>query len=86
MEGVATVAIGGIGSDVPDFFFDCNNTNNNGSGIQWSRVGGLEISTVPATSGLSLQLENVDYPDLDVYICTDTYSGESLELNITVSK
>ncbi len=87
VEGVATVSIGGTGPNLLDFFFDCNNTNNNGAGIQWNRVGGLQISTEPGTySGLRLQLENVDYPDLGVYVCTDTTTGELLELNITISK
>ncbi len=82
VDGVATVEIGG--ATLPDYFFDCNNTNNNGSGIRWSRQAGSEISTEPGThSGLRLLLENVVNGDLDVYTCTDTLTGDSLNLNIT---
>ncbi len=82
VEGVATVSIGG--QNLPDFVFDCNNTKSNGSGIQWSRQGGSEISTQPGTNtGLRLLFENLEHDDLDVYTCTDTFTGESVSLNIT---
>ncbi len=72
------------GENLPDFVFDCNNTNNNGLGIQWSRQVGSKIFTQRGTyTGQRILLENIEHDDLDVYTCTDTFTGNSLSINIT---
>ena len=86
VEGVATVEIGSGGAS-PSFFFDCNTTANDGSGIVWTReVVPIDFMQTEVNNGRRLEFGMPDPEDLGVYICTDQTTNEQVSLNITSSK
>ena len=88
--GVATVELGGDPASRPTYFFDCKTNLNNGSGITWTRMSTdntFEIESIPdGSAGKRLDAADINYEHLDVYTCSDRYSGESVSLNITGCK
>jgi len=86
VAGVATVELGGL--NPPTYFFDCNSTINNGSGITWSRLGGAQIrfSVREVGNGKRLDAGVFQYEDLGEYLCLDQRTNNQLILNITDSK
>ena len=71
--GIATVE---LNADVT-YYFDCITDQNNGSGLVWARRNShhrFEVDFIPNGSpGKRLWMVNVEYRDLDVYICSDGY-------------
>ena len=87
MEGVATVQIGG--ESAPIYYLDCirSQTNVTREGLQWTRETG-QLSPMftiddTITHAQRLQMNNVQHSDLDVYVCTDTNTGDFVKLNVT---
>ena len=85
MEGVATVQIGG--ESVPVYYLDCIRSNATREGLTWTRETG-QLSPMftfddSITHALRLQMANVQHSDLDVYVCTDTNTGDFVRLNVT---
>ena len=84
MEGVATVQIGG-----PFYYLDCirSQTNVTREGLNWTReTGQLNLMFTIDDSimhALRLRMKNVQHSDLDVYVCTDTNTGDFVKLNVT---
>ena len=89
VEGVATVQL--AGNTPPSYFFDCNTTGSDSSGLVWSRQSGALNSAFTierTTRRVRLNAVGLSYSDLDVYLCTDTNAAgsPSVSLNITASK
>ena len=86
VEGVATVELGG--ANPPTYYFDCNSTVNDGSGITWSRLGGAQIrfSVSEVGNGKRMDARDFRYEDLGEYSCRDQRTNNELILNITDSK
>jgi len=86
VAGVATVELGG--ANPPTYYFDCNSTVNDGSGITWSRLGGAQIrfSIDNIANGKRLDASSFRYEDLGEYSCRDQRTNNELILNITDSK
>ena len=89
--GIATVELGGSHTNRPNFYFDCTTDLNNGSGITWSRMSGdirFELSaTTNGPPGMRMSLDRIDeFPDFDVYTCSDLYSDDVVSINITARK
>ena len=82
--GIATVELNaGI-----TYYFDCITDRNNGSGLVWVRQNShhrFEVESIPNGSpGKRLWMVNVEFRDLDVYICSDGYYIEDVMfINIT---
>ena len=74
----------------PSYFFDCVTDRNNGSGLRWTRLSSPHSFTVNAipdnVPGIRMDVGGIDYPDLDVYICSDRYSDDVVKLNVTDRK
>ena len=85
--GIATVELDGDPTSRPTYFFDCKTNLNNGSGITWTRMSTDNTFRVvnidDGSAGKRLDATDIDYAELDVYTCSDQYSGESVSLNIT---
>ena len=85
--GIATVELGGNDASRPTYFFECITTRNNGSGITWTRLSAqnpFEVVDIPSGSaGKRLEAGRIDYPDLDIYTCSDQYSNDVASINIT---
>ena len=71
----------------PTYFFDCNTTENNGTGITWTRQSGelhFRVEAIPSrTNGKRLTASGIAANDLGTYICLDTYSNTRVSINIT---
>jgi len=87
-EGVATVQVGGDSTLI--YYFACSSTDTtNGMDLVWSRMGGtFGAGTAQEVDGATqrLNFDTVSNSHLGVYICTDTTTGEYVELNITSGK
>ena len=87
MEGVATVQIGG--ESPPLYYLDCirSQTNATREGLTWTReTGQLSLMFTfddSITHARRLQMKSVQHSDLDVYVCTDTNTGDFVRLNVT---
>ena len=85
MEGVATVQI--EGESVPVYYLDCIRSNATREGLNWTReTGQLSLMFTiddTITNALRLQMNNVQHSDLGVYVCTDTNTGDFVQLNVT---
>ena len=83
--GIATVELGGDSQTT--YYFDCITNSNNGSGIRWDRmstVNRFRVIDIPDGSpGKRLDTADINYPDLDTYICSDRYSNDVASVNIT---
>ena len=86
VAGVSTVELGG--TNPPTYYFDCNSTVNDGSGITWSRLGGAQIrfSISEIDNGKRMDVGVFRYEDLGEYSCRDQRTNNELILNITDSK
>lgn len=88
--GIATVELGGNPAGRPTYFFDCITTRNNGSGIMWERMSTphqFDVGPIPdGSAGKRLNAGGIDYPDLDIYTCSDQYSDDVISVNITACK
>ncbi len=88
--GIATVELGGDPASQPTYFFDCVTTRNNGSGIRWERLSAsnsFDVGDIPdGSAGKRLNARRIDYPDLDIYICSDRFSDDNISVNITACK
>lgn len=88
--GIATVELGGLSTSQPTYYFDCITNSNNGSGIRWDRTSTLnrfQVIDIPDGSpGKRLDTADINYPDLDIYICSDRYSNDVASVNITASE
>jgi hypothetical protein len=86
------VELGGDPASQPTYFFDCITTRNNGSGIMWERLSApneLNVGDIPeglGVAGKRLNAGGIDYPDLDIYICSDQFSDDVISVNITACK
>lgn len=82
--GIATVELNeGIA-----YYFDCITDRNNGTGLVWARQSShhrFEVNLIPNGSpGKRLWMVDVEYHDLDVYICSDGYYIDDVVfINIT---
>ena len=80
MEGVATVQVGR--EFAPVYYFDCirSQTNATREGLTWTReTGQLSLMFTiddSITHALRLKINNVQHSDLNVYVCTDTNTGD----------
>ena len=85
VEGVATVQI--EGESVPVYYLDCIRSNATREGLNWTReTGQLSLMFTiddTITNALRLQMNNVQHSDLGVYVCTDTNTGDFVQLNVT---
>ena len=73
----------------PTYFFDCNTTANNGSGITW--LGPLpplfRVESIPTSSnGKRLSVAGITSDDLGVYTCLDSYTNTTTSVNITMGE
>ena len=88
--GIATVELGGLPSSRPTYFFECITTRSNGSGIMWERLSTphrFGVVNIPdGSAGKRLNVGGIDYPDLDIYICSDRFSDDVASVNITACK
>ena len=88
--GIATVELGGTPASRPTYFFECITNLNNGSGVRWTRMttqNRFEEEDIPDGSpGKRLSAGGIDYPDLDIYTCSDQYSDDVISINITACK
>ena len=79
--------LGGNAASRPAYYFDCITNLNNGSGIRWSRMNAqnrFHVVDIPdSSSGMRLDVAGIDYPDLDVYTCSDQYSDDIAFVTIT---
>ena len=85
--GIATVELGGNAASQPTYYFDCISSVNNGSGIRWDRMSAqhpFQLIDIPDGSpGKRLDVAGFNYPDLDIYTCSDRYSNDVTSVNIT---
>ena len=85
--GIATVELGGSAASRPTYYFDCITDLNNGSGIRWTRMSiqlRFDVESIPDGSlGKRLNVGGLDFPDLDIYTCSDQYSDDVASINIT---
>ena len=85
--GIATVELGGNPASRPTYYFDCISDQNNGSGLSWTRLSAQHdfvFEAIPdGRPGIRLGVGNIDYPDLDIYTCSDRYSSDTVSVNIT---
>ena len=83
--GIATVELGG--DQQITYYFDCVTDLNNGSGIRWARRNDQNrfvFDSIPDESpGKRLRASGIGHSDLDVYICSDEFSGDHSSINIT---
>ena len=88
--GLATIELGGDAASQPTYFFDCVTDRNNGSGLRWTRSSfphSFEVDATPdGVPGIRMDVGGIDYPDLDIYICSDQFSDDVARLNITDRK
>ena len=93
VEGVAVLNLGG---PVISQFFDCHTANGMPADLVWSRNGGTQRFPTGVTEVVldgeivrNLRMDMapagapVGYPDVDIYTCSDTGTGESASVNIT---
>ena len=76
-------------STPPGYFFDCNTTANDGTRITWRKMNGryrFRTENPVVGNGLRLNAGDIGYSDLDVYICEDNATRESVMLNITAGE
>ena len=85
--GIATVELGGSAASRPTYYFECITNKNNGSGIRWTRMSAqlrFDVEDIPDGSpGKRLNVGGIDYPDLDIYTCSDEHSDDVTSVNIT---
>ena len=85
--GIATVELGGSAASRPTYYFECITNKNNGSGIRWTKMSTqlrFDVEDIPDGSpGKRLNVEGIDYPDLDIYTCSDERSDDVTSVNIT---
>ena len=86
--GLVSIELEAGSSDArPTYFFDCNTTFNNGSGITWPYNGDaprFRIEPIPSsTNGKRLSASGITESDLGVYNCLDTYTNINVSINIT---
>ena len=84
VEGLVTVLIGG--SNPRSFVLDCTTDQANSGNLVWTRVGS---STVPFDvqalgNGTRLDMASITYSHLGDYRCSNTVTGESRTINITI--
>ena len=84
IEGLATYEYEGSFPQV--YYFDCTSTINNGLGLSWSKIGGLTKSQNSITNGIRLLFSSPTQNDAGIYICSDSASSDSVQLNITTGK
>ena len=89
VEGVASVQVGGGPSLT--YYIECSCPEVNCTeGLTWSRESGqinplfTQDNEIP--SALRLRMAGALYTDLDVYVCTDTNTGEVVRLNVTTGE
>ena len=93
VEGVAVLNLGG---PIISHFFDCHTDIGAPEDLVWTREGGTQrFPTSLATLVLDGELHTIlrmdlapsgapaGYPDVDIYTCSDTETGESTSVNIT---
>ncbi len=92
-DGVVPVEVEGVtvlnlGSSIIHYF-DCISTNGV-TNLVWERDGGAVRFPLEVRNNNELRLnmapdnaDPVDYPDLDVYTCRDTATGDRKSINIT---
>lgn len=86
--GLASVELEADSSGTrPTYFFDCNTTLNNGTGITWPYNGEnprFRIEPIPSsTNGKRFSTSDIRVSDLGVYTCLDTYTNTNVSINIT---
>ena len=85
MEGVATVQVGGTSTTV--FYIECSRPNATKDGLTWSRENGqinpMFVQDNQITNALRLRMAGAQHSDLDVYVCTDTITGDMVQLKVT---
>lgn len=85
--GIATVELDGDPASSLTYYFDCITTQNNGSGLMWTKMrtqNRFEVQTIPDGSpGKRLNASGIGYHDLDAYVCSDTTSNDVASINIT---
>ncbi len=86
IEGVAALDLGG--TTQINQYFDCISTNGV-TNLVWERDGGaVRFPSQVRDNELRLNMapdnaDPVDYPDLDVYTCRDTVTGDRKSINVT---
>ena len=73
----------------PTYFFDCNTTLNNGTGITWIEPlpSAFRVVDIPTSSnGKRLSIAGITSNDLGVYTCLDNYSNTTASVNITMGE
>ena len=85
--GLASIELEADLSIQPTYFFDCNTTLNNGSGITWLYNGDaprFRVAAIPtSTNGKRLSASGITESDLGLYNCLDTYTNTNVSINIT---
>ena len=86
--GLASIELeAGPSGNRPTYFFDCNTTLNNGTGITWPYNGDaprFRVEPIPTSSnGKRLSTSGITVSDLGVYTCLDTYTNTNVSINIT---
>ena len=85
--GIATVELSGLSTSQPTYYFDCVTNSNNGSSIRRDRMSTLNrfrvIDIPDGSPGKRLDTADINYPDLDTYVCSDQYSNDVSSVNIT---
>ena len=70
----------------PTYYFVCNTTLNNGTGITWTRDGSTSSvmqDPIPTSSNGKRLAGITSQSDLGVYTCLDSYTNVSVSINIT---
>lgn len=85
--GIATVEISGGDHERPTYYLDCISNQNNGTGLRWTRQSvqhRFEVEMIlSGTPGIRMLLGGINSGDLDIYTCSDLYSGDIASVNIT---
>ena len=86
--GLASVELeAGPSGSRPTYFFDCNTTLNNGTGITWPYDGEaprFQVEPIPnSPNGKRLSISGITTSDLGVYTCLDSYTNTNVSINIT---
>ena len=96
LETVEGVAVLNLGGPVTSHYFDCHTDVGAPEDLVWSREGDTQrfptsvidivFDEVPLRT-LRMDMAPlgapVGYPDVDIYTCSDTETGESTSVNIT---
>ena len=81
VEGVVALALGVRGVNQ---FLDCTGTHFNGSNLEWRRENGiLTFPTQTRSISKRLDLSNAQYSDEGIYTCSDSFTNDSISINIT---